>query len=56
MKVWLKNILSRSEECVATETCTDLVCNDSFEIFGSSNGSFLSRWSYVFDGETKEPG
>ena len=24
--------------------------------FGSSNGTFLSRWSYVFDGETKEPG
>ena len=25
-------------------------------ICGSSNGTFLSRWSYVFDGETKEPG
>ena len=25
-------------------------------IFGSSNGTFLSRWSYVFDGETKESG
>ena len=25
-------------------------------IFGSSNGTFLSRRSYVFDGETKEPG
>ena len=24
--------------------------------FGSSNGTFLIRWSYVFDGETKEPG
>ena len=25
-------------------------------IFGSSNDTFLSRWSYVFDAETKEPG
>ena len=55
MKLWLRNNLSKSEECVATEplACTDLV---SFEFFGSSNGTFLSRWSYVFDGETKEPG
>ena len=58
MKLWLKNNLSKSEECVATEplACTDLVSNDSFEFFGSSNGTFLIRWSYVFDGETKEPG
>ena len=25
-------------------------------ISGSSNGTFLSRWSYVFDGETKGSG
>ena len=58
MKFWLKNNLFKSEECVDTEplACTDLVCYDSFEAFGSSNGTFLSRWSYVFDGETKEPG
>ena len=58
MKLWLKNNLSKSEECVATEplACTDLVSNDSFEFFGSSNVTFLSRWSCVFDGETKEPG
>ena len=54
MTLWLKNNLSKSEECVATEplACTDLVSNDYFEFFGSSNGTFLSRWSYVFDGET----
>ena len=58
MKLWLKNNLSKSEECVDTEplACTDLVCYDYFEFFGSSNGVFSSRWSYVFDGETKEPG
>ena len=58
MKLWLKNNLSKSEQCVATEPLayTDLVSNDSAEFFGSSNGTFLSRWSYVFDGETKEPG
>ena len=57
MNLWLKNNLSKSEECVATEplACI-LVSNDSFEFFGSSNGTFLSRWSYVFDGETNEPG
>ena len=49
--------LSKSEECVDTEplVCTDLVCYHSFEFFGNANGTFLSRWSYVFDGETKEP-
>ena len=58
MKLWLKKNLLKSEECVDTEplACTDLVCYDSFEFFGSSNGTFLRRWSYVFDGETKEPG
>ena len=58
MKLWLKNNLSKSEECVETEplVCTDLVRYDSFEFFGSLNGTFLSRWLYVFDGETKEPG
>ena len=58
MKLWLKNNLSKSEECVATEplACMDLVCYDYFEFFRSSNDIFLSRWSYVFDGETKEPG
>ena len=58
VKLWLKNNLSKSEECVDTEplACTDLVCYDYFKFFGSSNGTFLSRWSYVFDGETKEPG
>ena len=57
VKLWLKNNLSKSEECVATEplACTGLICNDSFEFFGSSNGTFSSHWSYVFDGETKEP-
>ena len=34
--------------------CTDLVCSDYFELLGNSNGTFLSRWSYVFDSETKE--
>ena len=24
----------------------DLVCSDYFELFGSSNGTFLSRWSF----------
>ena len=58
MKLWLKNNLSKSEECVETQplVCTDLVHYDSFEFFGSSNGTFLSRWSYVFDSETKESG
>ena len=58
MKLWLKNNLSKSEECVDTEplVCTNLVCYEYFEFFGSSKGTFLSRWSYVFDGETKEPG
>ena len=58
MKLWLKKNLSKSEECVDTEplACTDLVCYEYFEFFGSSNGTFLSRWSYLFDGETKEPG
>ena len=58
MKLWLKNNLSNSEECVDTEllACTDLVCYDYLGFFGSSNGTFLSRWSYVFDGETKQPG
>ena len=57
MKLWLKNDLSKSEECVDTEplSCTDLVCYDYFEFFGSSNCTFLSHWPYVFDGETKEP-
>ena len=32
------------------------VCYDYFDFLGGSNGTFLSRWSYVFDGETKEPG
>ena len=33
MKLWLKNNLSKSEECVAAEplACTDLVSNDFFE-------------------------
>ena len=33
MKLWLRNNLSKSEECVDSEplACTDLVCNDSFE-------------------------
>ena len=58
MKLWLKNNLSKSEKCVETEplACTDLLCYDYFEFLGSSNCTFLSRWSYVFDGETKEPG
>ena len=58
MKLWLKNNLSKSEDCVDTDplACMDLVCYDYFEFFGSSNRSFLSRWSYVFDGETKESG
>ena len=58
VKLWLKNNLSKSKECVATEPLayTGLVSNDSVEFFGSSNGTFLRRWSYVFDGETKEPG
>ena len=56
--LWLKNNLSKSEECVDTGplACTDLICFDFFEFFGSSNGTFLSPWSYVFNGETKEPG
>ena len=56
MKLWFKNNLSKSEKCVDTEplACKDLVWYDSFEFFGSSNGTFLSRWSYIFDGETKE--
>ena len=35
MKLWLKNNLSKSEECVDTEplACTDLVCYDYFEFF-----------------------
>ena len=58
MKLWLKNNLSKSEECVDTErlACTDQVCYEYFEFFGSSNSTFLSRWLYVFGGETKEPG
>ena len=38
MKLWLKNNLSKSEECVDTEplACTDLVCYDYFEFFGNS--------------------
>ena len=58
MKLWLENNLSKSEEGVDTEplACTDLVCYYYFEFFGSSNGTFLGRWSYVFHGETKEPG
>ena len=57
MKLWLKNSLSKSEECVDTEplACTDLVCYEYFEVSGSSSGTFLSRRSYLFDGETKEP-
>ena len=41
MKLWLKNNLSKSEECVEAEplVCRDLVCYDSFEFFGSSNGT-----------------
>ena len=49
MKLWLKNnLVSTSEECVDTEplACTDLVRSDYFELFGSSNGTFLSRWSF----------
>ena len=44
MELWLKNSLSKSEECVDTEplACTDLICNEYFEFFGSSNGTFLS--------------
>ena len=58
MKLWLKNNLSKSEECIDTEplACTDLVCYDYFEVSGRSNGTFFSRWSYVFDIETNEPG
>ena len=43
MKLWLKNNLSKSEECVDTEplACTDLVCYECFEFFGSSNGTFF---------------
>ena len=35
MKLWLKNNLSKSEECVNTEAlaCRNLVCDDSFEFF-----------------------
>ena len=35
MKLWLKNNLSKSEECVDTEplACTDLVCYEYFEFF-----------------------
>ena len=35
MKLWLKNNLSKSQECVKTEplVCTDLVRYDSFEFF-----------------------
>ena len=53
MKLWLKNNLSKSEECVDTEplACTDRVCYDYFEFSGNSNGTFLSRWSYICDGE-----
>ena len=58
MKLWLNNNLYKSEECVDIEPLawSDLVRYEYFEFFGSSNGTFLSRWSYVFDGETKEPG
>ena len=35
MKLWLKNNVSKSEECVDTEplACTDLVCYDYFDYF-----------------------
>ena len=59
MKLWLKNNLSKSEECVDTErlACTNLVCYDYFEFFFKvQTALFLSRWSNVFDYETKEPG
>ena len=43
VKLWLKNNLSKSEECVSTEplACTDLICNDSFEIFWKFKRHFL---------------
>ena len=48
MKLWLNNNLSKLEQCVDTEplVCTGLVCSAYFELFGSSNGTFLSRWSF----------
>ena len=35
MKLWLKNNLSKSEECFDTEplACTDLIWYDSFDFF-----------------------
>ena len=58
MKLWLKNNISKSEECVDTEplACTDGYVMTISIFWRGSNGTFLSRWSYVFDGETKEPG
>ena len=48
MELWPKNNLSKSEECVDTKplACKDQVCSVYFELFGSSNDTFLSHWSF----------
>ena len=50
MKLWLKNNLSKSEECVDTEplACTDLICYDSFEYFWKFKRHFLKSLGYCF--------